>query len=97
MMVGNRLIKVWDFNTGKLLYQLDGHYEAVLDMDWSKFYNIIKLTIIYLLTQIADEDLLVSCSRDRLVNVWDRKARSLVHTFQGINNARYTNAITYAH
>jgi WD40 repeat protein len=37
MMVGNRLIKVWDFNSGKLLYQLDGHYEAVLDMDWSKF------------------------------------------------------------
>jgi WD40 repeat protein len=36
MMVGNRLIKVWDFNTGKLLYQLDGHYEAVLDMDWNE-------------------------------------------------------------
>jgi WD40 repeat protein len=64
---------------------------------WIGVSSKIKLTIINLLTQIADEDLLVSCSRDRLVNVWDRKARSLVHTFQGINNECDTNAITYAH
>lgn len=41
------------------------------------------LYTLYILNTRSDENLIVSCSRDRLVNVWDRKARSLVHTFQG--------------
>jgi hypothetical protein len=34
LMVGNRVIKIWSRTSGLLIKKLDGHPEAILDLDW---------------------------------------------------------------
>jgi WD40 repeat protein len=36
LMVGNRVIKIWSRTSGLLIKKLDGHPEAILDLDWDE-------------------------------------------------------------